>query len=122
MKQDNILFKSLVLTPTEFELDVFISDNKELLAKEFSKRYKESVSYCMDELRSNCTYTIYINGQDRIVITLLKLDLSILVHELSHVLHRLNRFCALEFSDEWNAYFLGDLFKKLSDIKQYKKI
>lgn len=124
-------FKSIRLYPSEFEVDVWIGKDRDLLAENFHKRYGASVDYYKEELRDNAVQVLRatmkseLKGDKVIVMNVESLDLGILIHELNHIYYHLCSILHITLhheSQEWHSYMLEYLYEETKDIKTYKII
>jgi hypothetical protein len=129
MTTDNTFYE-VNLFPSEFVLDVYTGDEKDI-PKLFSKRYGNKKKFYRDTTKDE-SYLSYVvdvhstekshaNGDIRIVLVLNKdkYSPSLLVHELVHVLwHFSNLTCVgMDYkTQEWQALFMEHLFKEISKI------
>ncbi len=108
--------KTIKLYPTLFELDFYLSDNREDLIQPFIEKYGMDQSYWEQELSPNASYIIDCDLGARLVITMSKMDIAVLVHEVSHILDKLSKLTGLELgkeSSEWKAYFMEYVVREL---------
>lgn len=117
--------KEIPLYPTKFFLDLWVSDDHELLSKRFSERYGAASDYYYEELSPNGVCTIEsgkdteLKGETRIVMNIAEINHLVIVHEANHVLFHLSKQCGLEIcwnSQEWTSYMLEYLFECCSEF------
>lgn len=124
------LFKTIPLHPTLFSLDVWVSRDKETLAKCFHERYGASVDYYIDEYKPNSVYRLTAtkdsdwNGFKVIVMNVETFDLATIVHEINHVIFHLSAYTKIEIcyeSQEWVSCMMEYLFRHCADKKSFKE-
>lgn len=131
MNLDKPLLKTIRLYPTLFEVDIWLCNNLDNLSKAFNNRYGASIEYYKEETYQNQCGTIdskdnsELKGRKQIVINLDEFNITVLYHELIHVLYHLSKITHLETTydaQEWIAYFneyLGTEALKIKDYKEY---
>jgi hypothetical protein len=133
MKKDSKLsiglFQEIPLYPTLFKVDVWVCNDLDNLSVYFHNRYGRSVEYYKEELTPNQVSSIEtgdlceLKNETRIVMNVYSFNLSIMVHELNHVVYHLSKHCGLETnyeSQEWVSYMLEYLVVRCSDRANFK--
>lgn len=132
-------FKSIRLFPTLFYLDVIlveelIEENKLLLVDYLHKRYGASKEYYLEDEESgkSLNYVCMITSTDKaevegtkVLLRLTELNPDIVVHEVIHILWKMNQLCDLEInesSEEWQAYTAEYLFSEILNNEGYETI
>lgn len=133
-----IRYKELKLTPTLFDLDVYIvgdrynhnsitkSDRKEL-SKILHYNYGGNYEYWFENSEIvNEVFTTksekksYFKGERRIVL-IINPSIKVLVHEIMHVLWHLAKATSLDMnydSQEWQAVMYEYIFTEIKDFKK----
>jgi hypothetical protein len=110
----------------EWKLDVFVGGTYDQLNEVFKARY--GVEY---DDTDNCVYSIEssmeseLKGYKRIVMRLQSFDISVMVHELLHVLWHGSKWIGYEMkfeSQEWQACMIEYLYTECKDRKTYELV
>jgi len=121
-------FKNIKLLPTHHTVDVWVCDDLDELSMLFSKRYGANKEHYESEVTPyqvamiTATKSSMGKGDTFIVCNMKDIDLSVLVHEIFHILCHLSGETGIEIgpkSQEWCAYFSEYLFNQMKDIKTY---
>ena len=130
MKKSAVYFREIPLYPTQFYVDVWVCEDRDLLAKHFKRRYDMSQDYFDDKISPNQVCDIEIGGKaklcghTRILMNVIKFDLPVIVYELNHVVYHLAALCGLktnEETQEWVSYLLEYLFERCKNKDGFKK-
>lgn len=133
-----IRYKELKLTPTLFDLDVFIvgdrynynaitKSDRKTLATILQQKYGGGYEYWFENSETvNEVFTTISNkssefkGERRIVL-IMNPSIKVLVHELVHVLWHLAKATSLDMSydsQEWQAIMFEYIFTEIRDFKK----
>ena len=117
-----LYFKEIPLYPTNYTLDVIVTQNK---AKAIKFMKPELCRYqVLDTVRTIASGNgSVLKGEIRIVLILETFDPAILVHELVHVLYRLSDRTGIELnqdSQEWQAIAMERLYNEALERKTYQ--
>ena len=120
------MFKKIPLFPTKFDLDVWVCDDLEELSKSFQIKYGASSEYYKDELKPDAVQFLDStveseSGGDRVIVmNMQKIEDSVVVHEIAHVLFKLSDVVGIEVSSksqEWCAYFMEYVYEEIMKMK-----
>lgn len=124
-----LYFKEIPLYPTNYTLDVIVTQNKAKAIKFMKHRYhvkkhKLKRYQVLDTVRTIASgHESILKGEIRIVLILETFDPAILVHELVHVLYRLSDRTGIELnqdSQEWQAIAMERLYNEALERKTYQ--
>lgn len=131
MRKNIVSFKEVCLYPTKFRLHVWVCDDRYILAGLFHRYYGATVEYYTENLSKNQVATIdsssdsVSRGHTVIVMNLSRLDMSVLVHEINHVIYHLGSVCGVEItksSQEWTSCMMQYIYDSSCNIKEYEKV
>ena len=114
-------FKEIRLYPTEFTLDIYITEDASLLTEIFENRYGADEDFILTLDTDICLsfetdIGSELRGHKAFVIILKKLEPYIVVHELIHLMWQLNETINIEMnkdSQEWQALFMEYLTNEI---------
>lgn len=131
MNKKSVYLNRISIPPSLWHLDIWISQDEEKLAHQFNKYYGASKEYYLEEGFGNwvstigATQTSIRKGNRTIIMCLKELDLSILVHELTHVLFHYGKAsgCLINYeSQEWVAMLFEYLYNVASKPGNYSLV
>lgn len=123
--------KEVALYPSLWAVDVWVCDNPNQIAKAFHKRYGASVDYYLEENYPNrcivisSTESSELKGRSQIILQVENFDMSVIVHELVHVMWAYAKQCGLEMnykSQEWQAITFEYLYNECQPNSGFKSI
>jgi len=126
-------FREIDIQPTMWKLDVIVTKNMDRKACDFmSKRYGANWESYYNDASTDSVCTIHgtesseLGSRTRFVMILRGLsEKKIIVHELIHVLYRLEEHIGMEInanSQEWQALMMEYLFDETCKVEKYKTI
>ena len=109
-----IKFKEIRLYPSEFTLDVYVTDNVSLLRDAFIAKYGAneaflSIMHTDMSIQFETSSEASCKGNRVFVLILSSLDTHIVFHELMHLLWQFSELSGVELcseSQEWQALFI----------------
>lgn len=123
-------YKKIPLIPTEFHLDVFVSEDGDLICKDLSEKIGETPDYwkdyCFDDNGSH-TSAMVVDHEARdgtwSIIMLLRNfeEPSVIAHESVHVTWSLDKRVGLNFrhkSQETQSYYVGYIMDEILKMKE----
>lgn len=129
MAKGFIRLLELDLMPSDWVLDVFISDNYDIVNSFTQKRYDTKLKNLGDYL--GCAALVQsgedskLKGEKRLVVYLEDWDINVMAHELIHILWKYSEVTGSEMnkeSEEWQAIMYTYMFKECCKMDNYKSI